>query len=459
MKSQKFLIILYITILILVLNENSIFSKKGNSYTSKDSSSFIKLKRNLMNKPLNQILLQTDTKLSSTIRKLKLNKNKVKKANLRKKTLSMIRDINLNYEFEENKFDVNLKYDSDGMLMAEVFIGNPSEKHYMLVDSGSANFVLFSKRILPKYYSADNSKSSKKLDSLIDYFKDNLSNPNDIDNISEINDDSGNKLVIDGDNETKRDIVHLEYGAGEINCVGDIDKVCLKSNENCVDMLFLESVKQSELISNSDFDGILGLSIGIQGLDYKSNILNTLYDNNLIKNKAYSLYISDNKNDSSILTIGGYNKKYFDKMMYFKLYSDEYWEIEISKVMIGDLVLPICNLNICTVLLDSGTKKLGLKKDNFDKVMSFTKSKIANSTCFLQNIRIFLKDIEDKEIELTLEPEYFSKNCEIEILSLEALEYNDRDIFLLGNQFMKKYYSLFDKDKNIIGLALSKTKN
>jgi hypothetical protein len=333
----------------------------------------------------------------------------------------------------------------------KVIIGNPSQEFEMVFDTGSANFIITSSKCESsgctnhnKYYS-ENSKSSRI-----------------IDHLSEYNDDY---VPSNG----KRDEVHIRFGTGFVKCLMTQDKVCIgRDGSICSDnLLMLEAYFESQVpFSEVKFDGIIGLSFSHLSVNSQSNFIDVLVKEKKITQKVFSFYFNKNDDKQSQISIGGIEMKKFTGDIYFsEVISRNYWEIKIDAIYYGNIKLDFCNMIICSAVVDTGTSMLAGPQSLMQTLeyYSYVKSDCSNFD-ILQNIKF---EINGKLFNL--DPEFYvmkikydqnSNNTKVEcinaFMNMDALSNPTKTTLLLGSPFLKKYYTVFDRENLKIGFALAK---
>jgi hypothetical protein len=116
------------------------------------------------------------------------------------------------------------------------------------------------------------------------------------------------------------------------------------------------------------FDGILGLGFSSISFDGVPTVFESAIRQNLVEQPVFSFYLGDN--GPGELTFGGYNSSFFKgDLVYAKLDAATYWQVELDKIAVGDylkqgggsrlscfLGLPSCHK--ITAIIDSGTSEI-----------------------------------------------------------------------------------------------------
>ena len=207
-------------------------------------------------------------------------------------------------------------------------------------------------------------------------------------------------------------------------------------------------------------DGIFGLANYVHYYGGPSSIIQTLYDQKVIKKQIFSLYFN-NVNDKykipSAFTIGGYDATLYGQgsAKVVKTLTSGYWDVKIEKVAIGTF----SQTRSINGIFDSGTSTIqgpasdvaSIKKIINSKVSSCNnKENLLNCPCKLgdyDNWPNLVFIIDDKGF--IIHPKnyiyYNSNTCYVMINN------NDKDFWRLGVPFFLAYYSVFDLEtKKII---------
>jgi len=199
----------------------------------------------------------------------------------------------------------------------------------------------------------------------------------------------------------------------------------------------------------SQMSGILGLGYGTISVDK----LPTFIDSSNLSDKSFSFYLHLNP-DKSFLTIPGYEQDAMNgtDFEFHNVIEQRYWGLNLTGIAQGDK--PI-NATGYKAVIDSGTSVLVGPQELVSKIIEGI---TVNSTCdgidALPTITFQLDGV-----DYPLEPKDY-------VLSVTALGQTECvlgvmgaafpagfDYFILGDAFMRKYYSYFDKNNNRVGFV------
>ncbi|CAD8206214.1 unnamed protein product [Paramecium pentaurelia] len=220
----------------------------------------------------------------------------------------------------------------------------------------------------------------------------------------------------------------------------------------CLGMFSInEHFDESQFILVDEVTGMEGaIYDGVVGLQQQSN-------HSFIEWPISFYYNFENSNRQSSITFGGYDENVFNKeIRYVK--SDEQWIISSQQIdMNGILGVDIY------AMIDSGSSLLIFPKNILVNLQNvFTNcvwTEIIKCSCPTNDISEFptIKILLDSQ-EFSLEPQFYIHTNNHEpicyVLISNIRSHNDQ-LMILGSPFMRKYYTIFDKQNSQIGLVES----
>ncbi|KAL4470939.1 hypothetical protein ABPG72_013526 [Tetrahymena utriculariae] len=220
---------------------------------------------------------------------------------------------------------------------------------------------------------------------------------------------------------------------------------------------FLYATQGKDIVAGSE-DDIFGLgTIDTQNKQNKYyNWVNILQNNYIISANQFSLYLDftgiNTQSSKSKLMLGSLDKQYIQpnsETSIFPVNSQLYWTIASTEISYDNAVISASNFN---VLIDQGTSAMAFPKAMVDTI----KNILFSQYNFNQENNIFygqigeklpsfsfkFKDINDKSVTYTLEPEFYAiylpDSNQIGVALREV-----EDLIILGDVFMMKYVSTF----------------
>ncbi|KYN34843.1 Lysosomal aspartic protease [Trachymyrmex septentrionalis] len=227
--------------------------------------------------------------------------------------------------------------------------------------------------------------------------------------------------------------------------------------------------KSGSNFARSKFDGILGmgyLEISSEGM---TPVFINMIEQGLVELPVFSIYINRNPlySTSGELILGGSNSaRYEDEFTYVNVTHKGYWQFTIDKVQIGSSI--VCE-NGCQAVIDTSTSDLigpswdiavineliGAIAFNDETIIINSKLKVdCDQISNLPNIDFV---IGGKIFSLTSKDYIFkNKQNEMECISFFQTNYVENPIWILGNIFLRRYYTEFDMGHHRMGFAPAK---
>uniref|UniRef100_A0A7M4FSY8 Embryonic pepsinogen-like n=1 Tax=Crocodylus porosus TaxID=8502 RepID=A0A7M4FSY8_CROPO len=252
--------------------------------------------------------------------------------------------------------------------------------------------------------------------------------------------------------------ISIQYGMGSMAGVVGSDIVLLSTFIDTNQQLALATSEPGLTFAYTDFDGILGLAypdIAVEGL---IPVFDNLMIKNLVKQHLFSVYL-DAKSQvfGSMLIFGGIDESYFTGPIHWIPVSYQgYWQISMDSIIVNGKVIT-CESG-CQAIVDTGTSLLAgpaSEVNNLQKVIGATPIQYGE-------VRINCNDIPSlpdiifviNGIQFPLPPSAYTEqvgqgDCNSSFQATASY------LWILGDVFIREYYSIFDRENNRVGLAKS----
>ncbi|XP_072756579.1 lysosomal aspartic protease-like [Anoplolepis gracilipes] len=252
---------------------------------------------------------------------------------------------------------------------------------------------------------------------------------------------------------------NIQYADGNMTGFLSIDVVNI-AGLNVQNQTFIEATSETSSSSSYlQFDGILGLSYGTMSIDGVTPIFCNIVEQGLVSQPIFSFYLSRNSSAGigGELIFGGTNSAHYDgELFYIPITEKGYWQFTIDRVKVGDDDV-LCE-NGCQAIVDTGASlivgplsdiniiktKIGADRDGYVNCNQLDK---------FPTISIVLNG---KTFNLT--PwNYITQEVEEGVLKcFSDLRGFNYPIWILGDVFIRSYYTVFDLGNNRVGFASSK---
>jgi len=338
----------------------------------------------------------------------------------------------------------------------KIAVGSPPQLFDVVFDTGSGNIVLPTVKcyqeacIRHRRYSGKRSKTSLQ-------------------------------LAYDDDTpytgQQDRDSTSITYGTGSITGEYVRDGICfgygISKSEACVAADFLGVTQESrQPFSQLPFDGIFGLGLSNLSVSPHFNFVNQLRSNTSDTEPLIAVFLRDlEASEDSEITFGTWRRERLvpgEQLQWLPIPQEAakekgFWLVTMRDVYVGDKPLGLCGDAAaggrCQLALDTGSslsmaspsdvgalfRAIGMSEDcsNFDK---------------LPTVRLELDAMENRTFEVLLQPhEYLersSEGCAPTIAPMQ-LPPNLGSMWILGQPFLRKYYSVYDAKTWRVGLGLA----
>lgn len=352
------------------------------------------------------------------------------------KTLAELRLVKQRY-VEQGKLlkagdappSVSLTNVQDSEYFGEVDIGNPPQKFTVIYDSGSSNLWVPSKSCSnckhgsPAY---DSSKSSK-------YQKDGQS-------------------------------FTMQYGTGSCKGFLSEDSVTL-AGLTMENFKFGEvTTEAADVFGQAPFDGIIGMGPAKAAVDGVPMPMQTLVDQKKIEHNIFAFYLSSGGKTGSTVSLGGPDPSFYTgDFTYIKVAKAArllpYWLVSATDIKIGGKSTGSCGWLIgCEMVVDTGTSIIAGPPKSVNALIEKV-GKVSEDCSNLKTLPTISFSFGGKDFDL--EPDFYvirakddkgKDACELGIQGVDA----GAPIWILGDPFLRKFYTVWDAEQNRVGFATAK---
>lgn len=317
----------------------------------------------------------------------------------------------------------------------EVAIGNPPQKFQVVFDTGSGNLLIPSKQC-----STESCTTHKRYDAGSSTTAQDIAFAN-----------SPDKAVKRGGD---RDVVTITFGTGTVTGVFVKDRICV--GEVCTHADFVAAIEESdEPFSLVPFDGIMGLSLPQLSEGPHFNVFDSMIRDKVLKRDLYAIFLGETDDEACEISFGEYRQERMASEIFWEPVTvPGYWQVKMEDITIENKKLNLCDGN-CQVAVDSGTSLMAGPSDIID---ALNQKLIVTNNCSNYNTLPKLGFIVGGHI-LNLTPEdYVDRNedgCSVALMTLD-IPPPKGPLFVFGDPFLRKYYTVYDRKELKVGFALAK---
>mmetsp|Transcript_27585 Transcript_27585/g.50213 ORF Transcript_27585/g.50213 Transcript_27585/m.50213 type:complete len:416 (+) Transcript_27585:109-1356(+) len=344
----------------------------------------------------------------------------------------MLRGSNPEEDFEEQvqvaegaSENIIIKDYSNAQYYGEVMIGTPPQKFTVIFDTGSSNLWVPKTKCKNCGYWFIHGGKSKYDESKSSSFKKDGSD------------------------------FKIQYGSGSVKGFFSRDEITLAKDIVVKDQKFAEVANAGGLgvgYVMGQFDGILGLGFEKLSLGGANTVFKNAIDQKVVSQPVFSFALGDNKDGE--LTLGGYDdSKFKGEITWVNLSEANYWRINIENISVGSVSSGATN-----GIVDSGTSLITGPSTEI--------AKIAHSVGATHNIMgeytIDCAKVPTlSDLEFTINKKVYKvpgKDLVIQasgtcLFALMGMDIPTGPKWILGDVFMRQYYSIFDYGNERVGFA------
>ncbi|MCJ1457945.1 Vacuolar protease A [Mycoblastus sanguinarius] len=254
----------------------------------------------------------------------------------------------------------------------------------------------------------------------------------------------------------------IRYGSGSLS--GFISQDTVRIGDITIENQdFAEATKEPGLaFAFGRFDGIMGLGYDTISVNKIVPPFYNMIDQGLIDEPIVSFYLSDTNNDGdeSEAMFGGVNTDHYTgKMTKIPLRRKAYWEVDLDAITFGDATAELDNTGI---ILDTGTSLIALPST----LAELLNREIGAKKGFNGQYTVECDKRDDlPDMSFTLTGHNFTIGPYDYILEVQGscissffgMDFPEPvgPLAILGDAFLRKWYSVYDLGTNSVGLALA----
>lgn len=255
----------------------------------------------------------------------------------------------------------------------------------------------------------------------------------------------------------------IQYGSGSLEGYVSQDTVQI-GDLKIKHQDFAEATSEPGLaFAFGRFDGIMGLGFDTISVNGIVPPFYNMLDQGLLDEPVFAFYLSDTNDESaeSEAIFGGVNKDHYTgKMVQIPLRRKAYWEVDLDAITFGDQTAEIDDTG---VILDTGTSLIALPStlaELLNKEIGAKKSFNGQYTVECD------KRDELPDLTFTLTGHNFTISAHDYILEVQGscisafmgfdVPEPAGPLAILGDAFLRKWYSVYDLGNNAVGLAKAK---
>jgi len=253
--------------------------------------------------------------------------------------------------------------------------------------------------------------------------------------------------------------VSVTFGTGRIKGQINQDTFTL-GNIKISNQKFGEILREDgSVFQAGKFSGILGLAYPKMAAYGIVPVFDNIINQHLLKRNIMSFYYSVNQNTEGEITLGYIDPNRFTgKISYFPVIDKFYWTIKLDDIRLGKKSLGLCGDDGCKAIVDTGTSLITGPSRELRKVLKAIT--VENDCSNYETSEPIVFVFSGQEFKLDV-PDYILKKeaggrkfCRAMMMPLDV-PFPHGPAWILGDVFMQKYYTIFNRDRNAVGFVLA----
>ncbi|XP_029771126.1 pepsin F-like [Suricata suricatta] len=254
--------------------------------------------------------------------------------------------------------------------------------------------------------------------------------------------------------------IHLEYGSGDMTGFLAYDTVRIGGLTVLGQAFGLSLQESGTFMKYAVFDGILGLAYPSLGIRRTIPVFDNLWIQNLIPQELFAFYLSRKEKEGSVVMFGGVNHSYYSgDLNWVPVTRPLYWEISMDNISMNGEVIA-CDGG-CQAIIDTGTSLLiGPSHAVLDiqKIIGANRTRngeyqiSCNASNTLPDIVFTINGIDYPVPASAYIQQDVQGTCFSSFDKTRGSMFFP-DLWILGDVFLRLYFTVFDRANDRIGLA------
>ncbi|XP_027712591.1 chymosin-like [Vombatus ursinus] len=250
------------------------------------------------------------------------------------------------------------------------------------------------------------------------------------------------------------ELLSIQYGTGSMEGVLGYDTVIVSDVVDHDQIFGLSIQEPGDIFTYSEFDGILGLGYPSLSVDEATPVFDNMMKKHLVAHDLFSVYLSRD-NQKSMLILGAIDPSYYTGSLHWVPVTEQgYWQFSVDRITVNGQAVACADG--CQAILDTGTSMLvGPSSDilNIQNVIGATEDQYGlfdincSSLSSMPTVEIHINGR-----KFPLPPLAYTSQEEGQCTSGFQSDGSSL-LWILGDVFIRQYYSVFDRANNRVGLA------
>ncbi|XP_053820025.1 gastricsin [Vidua chalybeata] len=256
----------------------------------------------------------------------------------------------------------------------------------------------------------------------------------------------------------------VSYGSGSVTIVLGSDTLRIQSITVTQQEFGLSQDEPTQPFYFADFDGILGMAYPSLAVGGMASALGGMLEQNQLAEPVFSFYFSRQPTYEygGELVLGGVDPRLFQgDIAWVPVTQKLYWQVALEEFAIGNSVTSWCSQG-CQAIVDTGTFLLTVPQEYLESILEAlgaqeTSYGYAVDCAHTQSMPPITFGIGGARLALSPSAYVLNSNgyCTLAIEATYLPSQDGQPLWILGNVFLKEYYTAFDMANDRVGFAPS----
>ncbi|XP_065741125.1 gastricsin [Phocoena phocoena] len=256
----------------------------------------------------------------------------------------------------------------------------------------------------------------------------------------------------------------LQYGSGSLTGFFGYDTLTVQGIKVPNQEFGLSEKEPGTNFLYAKFDGIMGMAYPALSMGGAPTVLQGMLQEGALTSPVFSFYLSSQQGsqDGGALIFGGVDSSLYTGQIHWAPVTQElYWQIGIEEFLIADQATGWCSQG-CQAVVDTGTSLLTVPQQFMSSLLQATGAEEdqygqffvdCNSIQSLPTLTFIINGV-----QFPLPPASYILNnddsfCMLGVEPTYVPSQNGQPLWILGDVFLRSYYSVYDLGNNRVGFA------
>ncbi|XP_066559106.1 gastricsin-like [Amia ocellicauda] len=257
----------------------------------------------------------------------------------------------------------------------------------------------------------------------------------------------------------------LQYGTGSLTGVFGYDTVYLQGITITNQEVGLSTNEPGTNFVYAQFDGILGLAYPQLSAGGETPVMDTMMQEQLLQYNLFAFYLSSDEQQGSEVTFGGVDQsRYTGEIVWAPVTTELYWQVAIDGFFVNNQQTDWCSQG-CQAIVDTGTSLLTCPQQYLGYLQQYIGAQANQNGEYiincnnLGNMPTLYFTIGGQNFALPPSAYTIVRNqngyqyCTSGIMGTYLPSQNGQPLWILGDVFLREYYSVYDRQNNRVGFA------